>query len=527
MDFEISRLHVGVAIAMGILIGVLQVQCESHEAHDEQAEADQVELTPSERLAYIEATGAVQRAHKAGFDESMREVNRRLNVLEKQHDQNAPSADETDVFTILFRANNHGERNDCGCKHNPLGGLARHQTLVDLAANTASDEATKWWGDGLPATDALFNVDAGDLLYRTATLDVQPKGVQTAARDHAKAVVGALAASPPDVVNVGEIDLVFGLDSYQKLVSAAAFPVVSANLYDADGDRPFKGHHIVSRGGKKVAFIGLLKPKARVHDYYKARNIEVRPAKKAYVQEVQKLPEGVDVVVLLSNLGMNDTTALVESLDKQGVRIDAGVVSNTNRLTRSPVWAGGVPLVEPLSRGKYFGRLDIRLGAEQGVSYANAIEDPSEVVQNYRRAWSAYFGAHAQRRTIAAQIATLDKELAEQRERAQKTDDKLADKKAKKGTKEQKGKAEKFVDKTAQATQSRIEFLQKKLTTLDTRVGATSETLAKQHAKLGSIDELVSYGDGDDWATSRIVQVKIEIPEDGKVRRAIDRLESK
>jgi hypothetical protein len=532
MDFEISRLHVGAAIALGVIIGVLQVQCESHEAHDEEAEAEQVvELTPAENLAYLRTKGTVQRAHKAGFEASMREVNRRLNVLEQQQEQKAPAADQADTVTILFRANNHGEREDCGCKSNPLGGLSRHQTLVELASGAPSKEAEKWWGSDLLATDALFNVDAGDLLYRSATLDRQNEGMQDSAREHARAVVAGLDASPPDVVNVGEIDLVLGLDAYKELVSGAKFPVISANLYDAEGERPFEGHHVVSRGGKKVAFIGLLKPKSRVHEYYKTRTIDVRPPKEAYLEELEKLPDDVDLVVLLSNLGMNDSTALVETLREEGARIDAGVVSNTNRLTRTPVWAGGVPLVEPLSRGKYFGRLDIRLGDKPGVSYANAHDDPSEVVQDYRRAWSAYFGARDQWRATAEQIATLQKELTAQRERAKQTDEKLAKKNGAEPEgspeKQAKGKAEKFVDATAKGSESRIEFLTKKLTTLEKRIETTSKTLASQTSSLGSVDDLVSYGDGDDWASARIVQVKIEIPEDKQVRRALDRFEKK
>jgi 2',3'-cyclic-nucleotide 2'-phosphodiesterase (5'-nucleotidase family) len=536
MDFEISRLHVGAAVGLGIIIGVLQVQCESNQAHDEHPEAEQVvEMTPAERLARLDARGTVQAAHKAGLDASMREVNRRLNVMEKQREQKAPPADETDVLTVLFRANNHGEREDCGCKHNPLGGLARHQTLVDLASNAPSDDAKKWWGGELLAPDALFNVDAGDLLFRTASLDRQPEGMQKTAREQARAVVGALEASPPDVANVGEIDLVFGLDTYKELVSGAKFPIISANLYDANGDRPFEGHHVVSRGGKKVAFIGLLKPKPRVHDYWETRKVEVKPAKKAYVDELQKLPKDVDLVVLLSNLGMNDTTALVESLAKENARIDAGIVSNTNRLTRSPVWAAGVPLVEPLSRGKYFGRLDIRLGDEPGVSYANATADPREVVQDYRRAWSSYFGAHEQWRSTARQIAELEIQLETHRERARETDEKLAEKKAAKkdgakeegateGANQEKGESEKYVDSTAEATESRIEFLTKKLTTFDKRIETSSKELARQTSQIGSIEDLVNYGDGDDWASARIVQVKIEIPEDKTVRRALDRL---
>ncbi|QDG49258.1 hypothetical protein FIV42_00425 [Persicimonas caeni] len=530
MNFEIKGKHIAAAVVLGVFFGVIKYQCDSVEPPEKvEAEAEEVvELTPEQRLASLEATGAVASAHQEAINASMREVNRRLHIAERQREQKAPAADEVDVLTILFSANIHGEREDCGCKRNPLGGLSRRQTLVELAREHDSKPTEKWWGSELPAPDAVFNVDAGDLLFKSTSLEHHPEEMQNKAREHARAVVAGLGAHAPDVVNVGELDLVFGLDTYRDYVAKASFPVVSANLYTKEGERPFDGHQVVSRDGKKVAFVGLLKPKSRVHEYYKKRELDVRDPQKAYVDELAKLPDDVDLVVMLSNLGMNDTTDLVETLVEEGARVDAAVVSNTNRLTRSPEWAAGVPVVEPLSRGKYFGRLDLRLGEEPGVAYANAVEDPRKVVQDYRRAWSSYFSAREQERNTAREIAELEREFASQKERARETDEKLARKEGgKDGEKEGgegKGDAERFVDAAGAKAQSRIEFLKKKLPTLQKRVETTSKAVADQVAKLGTIDDMVAYGDGDDWASVRIVQVKLEIPQDRKVRRVLDRL---
>lgn len=528
MKFELSSIHVGAALMLGIIIGIMQYQCESQQAEKARAEAA-AQPTPDERLAMIEAKATLRGAQRAGLNDAMREVNRKLHIMRRKHDQKAPTGEQTDALTILFSANNHGEREDCGCKHNPLGGLTRRQTLVELAGEPSAKESKRWWGSDLAEPDALFVVDAGDLFFRSTTLDHHPPGLQDEARAHAKAVAAAMAVAPPDAANVGEVDLVFGLDTYKQLVAKAHLPVVSANLRTTGGEQPFEGHRVVERDGKKVAFIGLIKPKSRVQKYFEKRALSVEPPAKAYAAEVAKLPEDVDLVVMLSNMGVKRTAELIEDLAQDDVRVDAAITSNTNRLTRDPVWAAGVPIVEPLSRGKYLGRLDVSLGAEPGVAYANALEDPKKVVQDYRSAWTSYFNAWDKRAETEREIARKKKELADQKDGAEKDGSKKdgADNQAKNGKekakKEGKGEAGKFVEDGAKRTESRIAYLEKLVKTLDKRVATASKQVARQTRDLGTVDEVVTFPDGDDWASVRIVPVKLDIPQDKQVRRALDR----
>jgi 2',3'-cyclic-nucleotide 2'-phosphodiesterase (5'-nucleotidase family) len=527
MNFEITKRHVGAAIVLGILFGVWQYQCNTWQrqrmeagAEGVEEEVDEpVELSPAEKMAHLQVRGVVKKAHRSAVDRALRQVTREIDTMRRQREQQAPTADEVDVVTFLFSANVHGEREDCGCKTNPLGGLDRRQTLIELAQDPQGKEARKWWGTRLMDSDATFVADAGDLLFRSGSLDKRPRRFQEQAEEHARAVIAALNVNPPDVVNVGELDLSLGIDTLRELLEVADFEPISANLYERGGSRAFDGHRVVSRDGKKVAFVGLTKADARRPNYYEERGVEVKAPQRAYLDELGELPEDVDLVVLLSNLGVPDTSALVEDLVGQGARVDAAIVSNTNKLTRSPEWAAGVPIVEPLSRGKYFGRLDVMLGDQPGVSYANAIQDPRQVIQNYRRAWSSYMGAHAKRREVAQKKAELEQKLDEQLDKARQVDDQVADG----GADASDRKAEKFVEATARRTRSRIEFFEKQLETLDRRILTTSKALAEQSGKLGTIEELVAPTEGDDWAAVRIVQLKLDMPQAPKVRRVLDR----
>lgn len=525
MNFEVTKAHIGGAIALGVLVGVLQHSCEKHEAHSHEDEAkaeEAVEASPTERRSLLAAREAVREAHFEGLQMAMRKVNRRLTNMKREGEREAPGADEADVLTFLVSANIHGEREDCGCKANPLGGLDRRQTLVELAATPGADEAREWWGSDLPDSDATFVVDAGDMLFRSVSAALQPEVKQKQAREHAEAVVAALNVNPPDLVNVGELELVFGLDTLRELADDAKFPFISANLRTASGERPFDGHRVIERDGHKVAFIGLTKQKPGLQNFWKERDLKIDAPAQAYRDELDRIPDDVDMVVLMSNLGANGTAELVRQLVADDVRVDAAIVSNTNRLTRTPNWVAGVPVIEPLNRGKYFGRFDVYLGDEPGVDFANALEDPFEVTQRYRRTWNAYHRAREERNKTARQIAKMRQKLEEQGERAAEADKEIAKAKGEEESQE----ARELVEKTGEKTRSRIDLLEKKLETLDKRVEMASEALARESGDLRDLEGLVSYGDGDDWAGLRIVQVKIDIPQDPDVRRVLDRYAS-
>ena len=439
--------------------------------------------TPQQVVAYTTAEDAVltalQRSHAAAARPSAAALRER-----KSGDVPAEVREQAEIVTVVFGANNHGEREDCGCKSNPLGGLTRRDTLVDLAGATddaaARADGGAWWG-AEAATDRVIHVDAGDLFFKTATLSKTSEPIQQGAKRDARAVAEALAATGPDAVNVGELDLALGLDTLLELREATGLPMISANLRAADGGEPLPGHRVVERDGAKVAVVGLTKDAPRLPNYYAERGAEVVPAEAAYLAELEELPDDVDLVVLLSNLGVQETRGLVESLRQKGARVDAAVVSNSNRLTRRPEWAAGVPIVEPMSRGKYLGRMDLYLQGEGTPAWTNAAVDPAEALRDYRRAWSNYVANRKQLNDLDRQIAGEEPAEASARE---------------------------FARKRREMARKRLEV--------------TSEGVAQAHAALrGALSPAESTG--DDWLAVRVVPVKLAIPEDPAVRRVLDR----
>ncbi|MBA2663247.1 MAG: hypothetical protein H0U74_13220 [Bradymonadaceae bacterium] len=447
-------------------------------------------------LATLEARSAMLGAHKRGFDTAFRRIEAQLHHARQGRHATRPAPEDSQILSLVFSANVQGELEESGSSANPMGGFSRRHTLIGLHAKPSTDEAQKWWGRGMPTTTTSFVVDAGDLLFGSSTLDRQAAEEQKAGEIGAQAVIAALNRQPLDAFNVGELDLVLGLERVQALRKTAKFPFISANLRHVDGSQPFAGHVVVKRGKHKVAFIGLTKDKPRQSEYYANRSLKVLPALESYQEELLKLPADVSVVVLLSNLGMSPTRELVEQLNAQSLAVNAVVVSNSNRLTTSPSWVGSVPIVEPLSRGKYLGKLDLYLtGTKEGprsIAYANAFKDPTERVRAYRRAWSGYFKAREGHDALLRELETLRMTPG--------------------GTSE-KG--------------ARMEALEAQVAITQQALDVTSGVVGEAAMQVGTLESMIEFGEGADWAELRVIQVKRGIDEDTGVRKVLDQWAAK
>ena len=169
-------------------------------------------------------------------------------------------------------------------------------------------------------------------------------------------------------------------------VTKAAFPVVSANLYNEApvpaqfiGQRVFDPYRIIERDGVKIAVIGLTA--AIVPQQADTFNIGLR-----FTQGVEELPgllkqvkdNGADIVVVQSELGMSQNLKLAESFED----IDVMYSAHTHEVTLGALLAGdgeamrttpgqplsgqersmlrrGAAIVVETNRDMYVGRLDL------------------------------------------------------------------------------------------------------------------------------------------------------------------------
>ena len=444
--------------------------------------------SPADMAALASAKTWVWSAQRKGFDHAMR----RLLTVERsaQRDREVERPDfgpDAAHFTILFSANNHGEREDCGCKRNPLGGLDRRATMASYMSTPEDPLAQKYWGDDLVKSGHELALDAGDGFFKSTSLAESSPERQKQALVDAEAVVEALNVSPPDAVNIGELDLALGKEAFLGLKARARFPFISANLRDAKTKELLApGHRIVERGDQKIAVIGLTKTRSQIKDYYAQRGVEVLEGKAAYMEEVKRLPEDVALVVLLTNDGVGRAQDMARALRAQSVRVDVMLVSNSNRLTRAPEWVEGVPVLEPMSRGKHIGRVDIWSDQKGALDYANDTPSVLESLESYRRMHGQYIQARVQSERTREQLASLQ---------------------LKEGAELKGGEARQLaLTRQLEAAEQRVKLLSGELATL-----------------VAGLEREVPERASGDWLEVHIAPLHIDIAQDARVRAVLDR----
>ena len=131
-------------------------------------------------------------------------------------------------------------------------------------------------------------------------------------------VVGALSAVGYDVATLGNHDFNYGLETLWRALRAAAFPIVSANVYRLPRDTfAFQPEVILQRGGVRVGVTGFTTPGVMVWDRENvAGGVVVRPILPAAESAMRRLDlAGADLRVAAIHSGLD----LPSSYDTTGV----------------------------------------------------------------------------------------------------------------------------------------------------------------------------------------------------------------
>lgn len=145
-------------------------------------------------------------------------------------------------------------------------------------------------------------VDAGDDLQGTPLDNV-------AVRDSLlpNPVAAAMSAMRYDAGVIGNHEFNFGLGYLNRFVAQAAFPMLAANVYRADGSHAYTPWVMVRRGGARVAIVGATTTGSMIWDRDKlVGRVQVRPIVPAVRQSVAEArARGADVVVVAVHSGLS------------------------------------------------------------------------------------------------------------------------------------------------------------------------------------------------------------------------------
>ena len=150
--------------------------------------------------------------------------------------------------------------------------------------------------------DRVVLVDAGDDLQGTAI-------TSTALRDSLQPnpILQAMNALRYDAAVIGNHEFNYGLSYLNRAVAQATFPMLAANVFRPNGERPYMSSAVVTRAGARVAIIGATTPGSMIWDRDKLLGrVEVRdilPAVRAGVSDARA--QGADVVVVVLHSGLD------------------------------------------------------------------------------------------------------------------------------------------------------------------------------------------------------------------------------
>ncbi len=200
---------------------------------------------------------------------------------------------------------------------------------------------------------ATLVVDSGDLLFASLSGG-------DAERKSAKAqIIGrAYRSMRAAAVNVGDLDLLHGIDFLRKEY-AQGLPLISANLVNSStGTLTFAPYVIREISGARLAFIGLLSPEFRPDAGMAIRKategkILIKDPTHAAREMVRRLKGQADVIVLLSDLGLQKDRALAKAVS--GIHFILG--GHEGRYILNPYREGTAYILQSSSKDMYVGHL--------------------------------------------------------------------------------------------------------------------------------------------------------------------------
>ncbi|UEM02464.1 thiosulfohydrolase SoxB [Skermanella rosea] len=215
-----------------------------------------------------------------------------------------------------------------------MGGLDRIATIVGRARAERGEEN-------------VILLDGGDTWQGSYTAN------KTAGAD----MIEAMDLLRPDAMT-GHWEFTYGTDRVKEVVESLSFPFLGCNIFDAEWDEPaFEAHHMVERGGVKVAVIGQAFPYTPIANprwMIPGWSFGIREEQVARTVEAVRA-DGADLVILLSHNGFDVDRKLASRV--QG--IDIVLTGHTHDALPEPFRVGRTLLIASGSNGKFLSRLDL------------------------------------------------------------------------------------------------------------------------------------------------------------------------
>ncbi|MBO6215495.1 MAG: metallophosphatase, partial [Lachnospiraceae bacterium] len=194
---------------------------------------------------------------------------------------------------------------------------------------------------------------AGDL-FMGSVVDKEYRGLST---------IKLFNALQPDIFEVGNHEVDYGLSHLLFLEKCAAFPILCANLYIKELNRRlFMPYFDIERGGVRVRFIGVLTESVS-EKISQEELIEIEVGVRDVYKEIDKVFaatdwDRADITILLTHIGIEEDKKLAELIKPEwGVDFIIGAHSHT--FMEEPLVVNGITIAQAGLGSSQIGRFDI------------------------------------------------------------------------------------------------------------------------------------------------------------------------
>ena len=219
-------------------------------------------------------------------------------------------------------------------------------------------------------------IDAGDDIQGTIMTD----DLYNKTPEEPHPVIAAMNYMGYDAMTLGNHEFNWGIPTMQTILSQAEFPVLAANVTDADGEFVTgAGWTIVERDGVKVAVIGVVTPDVPIWDGGKEgiEDATFEAANVAVGKAIDAIGDQADVIVVSAHMGMYaefDEEGGSDSAQKildDNPEIDVLQVAHNHVVVNEK--QGDVVIGGVRNGGRDIARFDLTLDADNNVT-ASSVE---------------------------------------------------------------------------------------------------------------------------------------------------------
>jgi hypothetical protein len=253
--------------------------------------------------------------------------------------------------TLIVSGDTVGWIVPCGCTSNQSGGLPRRSTFISERRH-----------EGPVIVADAGGAASGNAAYQRARFE---------------AILDGELAMGVTAHNLGESEILLGVEYLRKLATDKHVPFISANLR-ASGRRAVDPYRIVDAGGVRVLLIGVARVYAAIAGEF---NWQLDDPRNAVLAALDDAAGKFDRAVVLAHLNESDLRALAAALPE----VDA-VIGGPTRQSLAPTRVGQVLVGSATNKGKFVVSLPLAADRQQMAPPAEVVElsdrfqdDPAQI----------------------------------------------------------------------------------------------------------------------------------------------------